>query len=311
MKETPLFGRLAALSDPIRARLLAVLERHELTVGELHRALQLPQSTVSRHLRALADAGWVSSREDGTSNLYRIAASEKDPAARKLWLAVREELAMLTAVQRDAERVRGVLAARHTTSQKFFASSAGQWDRLRAELFGDRTELFALLGLLDASWTVADLGCGTGQLVEALAPFVKRVIAIDESSAMLRAAKSRLAAHSHVEWRQGSLESLPLATREADVAVLSLVLHYIADPAAVLSSVRQALAPKGRLLILDMLPHDRADLRDRMGHAWQGFGEPQLKSWAAEAGFKSCRFAPIPPAPTAKGPGLFVASLSL
>ena len=309
MKATPLFGRLAALSDPIRARLLAVLERHELTVGELHRALQLPQSTVSRHLRALADAGWVSSREDGTSNLYRIAAPEKDPAARKLWLAVREELAVLTAVQRDAERVRSVLAVRHTTSQKFFASSAGQWDRLRAELFGDRTELFALLGLLDKSWTVADLGSGTGQLVEALAPFVKRVIAIDESPAMLRAAKSRLASYGNVELRHGSLESLPLANREVDVAVLSLVLHYITDPAALFTSIRHALAPKGRLLILDMLPHDRADLRDRMGHAWQGFSELQLKSWATDAGFKSCRFAAVPSMPSAKGPGLFVAAL--
>ena len=311
MKGTPLFGRLAALSDPIRARLLAALERHELTVGELHRALQLPQSTVSRHLRALADAGWVSSREDGTSNLYRIAASEKDPAARKLWLAVREELSGLAAVQRDADRVRGVLAARHTTSQKFFASSAGQWDKLRAELFGDRAELFALLGLLDANWTVADLGCGTGQLAEALAPFVKQVIAIDESSAMLRAAKSRLAEHDNVELRQGTLESLPLANAEVDVAVLSLVLHYISEPAALLASIRKTLAPKGRLLILDMLPHDRADLRDQMGHAWQGFGESQLKAWSTEAGFASCRFAPIPPMPSAKGPGLFVASLSV
>lgn len=309
MKASPLFGRLAALSDPIRARLLVALERHELTVGELHRALQLPQSTVSRHLRALADAGWVSSREDGTSNLYRIAASEKDPAARKLWLAVREELSALPAVHRDAERVRGVLAARHTTSQKFFASSAGQWDRLRAELFGDRAELFALLGLLDASWTVADLGCGTGQLVEAIAPFVTKVIAIDESSAMLRAARARLASNANVELRQGTLESLPLSAGEANVAILSLVLHYITEPATLLTRVRKSLAPKGRLLVLDMLPHDRADLRDRMGHTWQGFSESQLKSWASEAGFSSCRFAAIPPKADAKGPGLFAASL--
>ena len=269
--------------------------------------MQLPQSTVSRHLRALADAGWVSSREDGTSNLYRIAASEKHPAARKLWLAVREELAALPAVHRDAERVRGVLAARHTTSQKFFASSAGQWDRLRSELFGDRAELFALLGLLDASWTVADLGCGTGHLVEAIAPFVKRVIAVDESAAMLRAAKLRLASQHNVELRQSALESLPLATGEVDVAVLSLVLHYIAEPAALLGAIRLSLAPNGHLLILDMLLHDRAELRDRMGHAWQGFSESQLKSWSEESGFVSCRFAAIPPAPDSTGPGMFAA----
>jgi len=311
MKRAQVFGRLAALSDPIRARLLAALERHELTVGELHRALQLPQSTVSRHLRALADAGWVASREDGTSNLYRIMASDKDAAARKLWLAVRDELGALATVQRDAERVQGVIAARHTTSQRFFASSAGQWDRLRAELFGDRAELFALLGLLDRSWTVADLGCGTGQLAEALAPFVRRVIAVDEASAMLRAARARLAAHENVEFRQGSLESLPLEPGEVNVAVLSLVLHYITEPPALLSAVRRALAPGGRLLVLDMRPHDRADLRDDMGHAWQGFSEAQMKGWAKDAGFASCRVAPLPPQPSAKGPALFVAAFSL
>lgn len=310
MKAPALFGRLAALSDPIRARLLAALERHELTVGELHRALQLPQSTVSRHLRALADAGWVASREDGTSNLYRISIGDGDAAARRLWHAVRDELGAMTAVKRDAERIRGVLAARHTTSQRFFASSAGQWDRLRSELFGERAELFALLGVLQPTWTVADLGCGTGQFTDAVAPFVRRVIAVDESPAMLRTARTRLAARTNVEFRQATLEALPLAPGEADLAVLSLVLHYIADPARLLASVRNGLAPGGRLVVLDMLPHDRADLRDRMGHAWQGFGEPQLQGWAEDAGYASYRLAPLPTHPDAKGPGLFVAVFS-
>jgi ubiquinone/menaquinone biosynthesis C-methylase UbiE/DNA-binding MarR family transcriptional regulator len=307
MKRSPLFGRLAALSDPIRARLLVTLERHELTVGELNRALQLPQSTVSRHLRALADAGWVASREDGTSNLYRMA-SEKDAATKRLWNAVREEAAAIPGAQRDAERVRGVLAARHTTSQKFFASGAGQWDRLRAELVGERAELLSLLGLLDPTWTVADLGCGTGQLVEALAPFVTRVIGIDESPVMLRAAKTRLASHKNVELRQGALESLPLESKEADCAILSLVLQYIAEPSSLLGAVHRSLKPGGRLLILDMRAHDRADLRERMGHAWQGFSTEQIDDWAADAGFSKSSFAALPAHPSATGPGLFVAA---
>lgn len=311
MKRSPLFGRLAALSDPIRARLLAALERHELTVGELRRALQLPQSTVSRHLRALADAGWVASREDGTSNLYRLASWEKDAGARKLWSAVREEVAALPGAQRDGERVRGVLAERHAASQKFFATGAGQWDRLRTELVGDRAELLALLGLLDRSWTVADLGCGTGQLADALAPFVARVIAVDESAAMLRAARARLGARKNVEIRQGPLEQLPLKPGEADCAILSLVLQYISEPVAVLGVVRRALRPGGRLLVLDMLAHDRADLRERMGHAWLGFTEAQLTNWGREAGYSSVRFAAVPPHPSATAPGLFVAALTM
>jgi ubiquinone/menaquinone biosynthesis C-methylase UbiE/DNA-binding transcriptional ArsR family regulator len=308
MKRQPLFDRLAALSDPIRARLLATLERHELTVGELHRALQLPQSTVSRHLRALGDAGWVTSREDGTSNLYRMASWEKDGAAKKLWTAVRDEVASLSGAQRDADRVRSVLAARHTTSQKFFASSAGQWDLLRTELVGDRAELLSLLGLLDRTWTVADLGCGTGQLAESLAPFVGRVIAIDESPAMLRAAKTRLGSRKNVVFRQGALESLPLEANEIDCAILSLVLQYISEPVELLRSVRKALKPGGRLVILDMRSHDRADLRERMGHAWQGFTESQVSDWAADAGFSATHFSALPAHPSAKGPGLFVAA---
>jgi ubiquinone/menaquinone biosynthesis C-methylase UbiE len=309
MKHNPVFDRLTALADPIRARLLLVLERHELTVSELRAALQLPQSTVSRHLRALADAGWVASREDGTSNRYRMAARELDAGARRLWQSVRDEVGAMATAARDAERVRSVMAARHSTSQRFFASSAAQWDKLRAELFGARTELFALLGLLDARWTVGDLGCGTGQLAEAMAPFVKRVIAVDESPAMLRASRARLASRPNVEVREGTIESLPVDGGELDVAILSLVLQYVTEPALALAGIHRALAKPARVLIVDMMPHDRADYRQTMGHVWLGFGEEQLARWSDEAGFKSCRFAALPAPVHSKGPTLFSAVL--
>ncbi|MFM8779944.1 MAG: ArsR/SmtB family transcription factor [Gemmatimonadota bacterium] len=160
MKKTLLHDRLSALADPIRTRILLVLERHELTVSELRTVLQLPQSTVSRHLKVLADAEWVGAREDGTSNRYRLDAKGLDAGSKKLWSAVRVEAELLPAARRDAERVAGVLADRHTRSQAFFASSAAQWDRLRTEMFGARTELFALLGLLDPATRFGDLGCG-------------------------------------------------------------------------------------------------------------------------------------------------------
>ena len=310
MKRTRVFDRLTALADPIRARLLLVLERHELTVGELRAALQLPQSTVSRHLRALADAGWVVSREDGTSNRYRMPARELAAAAKRMWQSVRDEFSTVATAARDAERVRAVLADRHSTSQQFFASSAAQWDKLRAELFGTRTELYALLGLLDPALVVGDLGCGTGQLAEALAPFVGRVVAVDESPAMLRAARARLAGSANVEVRQGTLESLPVEAGELDVAILSLVLHYVAEPAHALAGIKRALGADGRALIVDMLPHDRAELRETMGHVWLGVGAEQLRQWATEAGFTHCTVHALPPAPNAKGPSLFAATLS-
>lgn len=310
MKRPPLHDRLSALADPIRTRLLLVLERHELTVSELRAVLQLPQSTVSRHLKVLADAGWVAAREDGTSNRYRHDGKTLEAGSRRLWASVREEAQGVSAAKRDAERVRGVLADRHTRSQAFFASSAGQWDRVRSELFGARTELFALVGLFDPASTVGDLGCGTGQLAEVIAPFVSQVIAVDESPAMLKAARQRMATSTNVDIREGSLEALPIDDATLDVAVLSLVLHYVAEPVAALADVRRTLRPAGgRLLLVDMLPHDRAEYRQTMGHVWLGFDAEQLKQWATEAGFTSVRYHALPAAPQAKGPTLFTAVL--
>ncbi|MEX2182339.1 MAG: metalloregulator ArsR/SmtB family transcription factor [Gemmatimonadaceae bacterium] len=312
MKRPALFDRLSALADPIRSRLLLVLERHELTVSELKAVLQLPQSTVSRHLKVLTDAGWLTSREDGTSNRYRLEARGLDVASRRLWTAVREEAEAHSAARRDTLRVKGVLAERHTRSQAFFAGSAAQWDRLRAELFGTRTELFALLGLLDASHVVGDLGCGTGQLAEAVAPFVGRVIAIDESAAMLKAARARFGALPNVELRQGAVEALPIDDATLDIAVLSLVLHFVADPAAVLTEVRRTLRPDGgRLLLVDMLPHDHAEFKQTMGHVWLGFDAEQVAQWGAAAGFRSVRQHALPAAPASKGPTLFTAVLQV
>jgi ArsR family transcriptional regulator len=314
MKRTPLFDRLSALADPIRSRLLLLLERHELTVSELRAVLQLPQSTVSRHLKVLADAGWLSSREDGTSNRYRLDVRSLDAAARRLWGSVRDEAESVPAAARDAQRVKGVLADRHTRSQEFFASSAAQWDRVRAELFGTRTELFALVGLLDPTHRVGDLGCGTGQLAEVMAPFVASVIAVDESPAMLKAARSRLGALPNVELRSGSVESLPIDDGALDVAVLSLVLHFVAEPAAALAEIRRTLTARpagGRLLLVDMQPHDHAEYRQTMGHVWLGFDAEQVRRWGEEAGFSSVRQQALPAAPQAKGPSLFAAVLQV
>jgi len=312
MKRTPLFDRLSALSDPIRSRLLLLLERHELTVTELRSVLQLPQSTVSRHLKVLAGSGLIGLRGDGTSNRYRFDVKATDANVRRLWAAVREEAEALPAARRDAQRVKGVLAERHTRSQAFFASSAAQWDRVRAELFGARTELFALAGLLDRDHVVGDLGCGTGQLTEVIASFVGRVIAIDESAAMLKAARARLGTVGNVELREGSLEALPLTDGALNVAVLSLVLHYVADPAAALAEVRRTLtAPGGRLLLVDMAPHDHDEYRQTMGHVWLGFDASQISDWGTRAGFSSVRYHTLPAAPHAKGPTLFTAVLQV
>jgi ArsR family transcriptional regulator len=220
---------------------------------------------------------------------------------------VRDEVMHTNAADQDARRTQAVLAERSTRSQQFFSTSAGQWDRMRLELFGRRADI-ALLGLLDDHWTVADLGCGTGAVTQSLAPFVERVIAVDESNAMLSAAKKRLVGVSNVDIRNGRLESLPIGDGEIDVGLLFLVLHYAADPARVIAEAARVLKPGGRLLILDMMPHDRQDLRQTMGHLWQGFDGTTLDGWMQSAGLENFRYNALTPDPEAKGPTLFAAS---
>jgi ArsR family transcriptional regulator len=303
----PIFDRLTALADPTRSRLLLLLDRHELTVGELCAALQLPQSTVSRHLKTLADEGWVTARAEGTSRRYAMPGSALDPSARRLWHLVREQVGATPSARHDLTRAERVLHERRTTSQAFFSTRAGQWDKVRAELYGSRADLSPLAALLDPSWIVADLGSGTGQTAAVLAPFVGRVIAVDESSAMLAAARRRLEQHDNVELRTGRLEDLPIDDVTADVAILSLVLHFVVDPAAVIAEAARVLRPGGRLLVVDMLPHERDEYRTGMGHLWLGFHEQQISAWLEDAGFTGIRVAALPPDPQAKGPGLFTA----
>jgi ArsR family transcriptional regulator len=305
---TAVLDRLGALADEIRSRILLLLDRHELAVGELCSVLQLPQSTVSRHLKVLGDGGWVVARAEGPSRRYTLAP-QLEPEARRLWQVVRSQLADGPAAAQDAERLRSVLAERRTRSQEFFSASAAQWDALRAELFGQRADLLALPGLLDEDWTVGDLGCGTGQVAAALAPFVRGVIAVDQSRAMLAAARVRLKGMDNVELRSGDLEELPIEDRALDAAVLLLVLHYVVDPPRALAEARRVLKPGGRLLVMDMTPHAREEYRQTMGHVWQGFDAEQIGAWAAEAGLERVRYRSLPPDAQAKGPGLFAATM--
>jgi len=303
-----LLSWMASLADPTRLRLLHLLERHELGVVELCEVLQLPQSSVSRHLKVLVDQGWVEGRAQGTNRLYRTAEGERDTAARKLWLLARDQTGSWPTVQQDRLRLTRRLAEREPAAQAFFAGAAGRWDKLRGDLYGQAFSREALFALLPAEWVVADLGCGTGQTAMALAPHVRRVIGVDQSSAMLRAARKRSAGLANVELRQGSLEALPLEDGSVDAALLLLALTYVSNPGRALDEMLRVLRPGGRAVIVDLLCHDREEFRRQMGQQSLGFAPEALSRLVAQAGLQAVSCRTLSPEPEAKGPALLLAS---
>ena len=298
---------MATLADGLRCRMLLLLERHELTVSELCSVLQLPQSTVSRHLKTLSDAAWITSRRDGTSRYYSMSLPDLDAAAQRLWPLIREQVATTLDADHDERRLNNVLTRRRSKSEEFFSSASGQWDRLREEFFGRAFHLHALLSLLESEAVAGDLGCGTGQLTELIAPHVKQVIAVDGSADMLQAARRRLRDYDNVDVRLGNLETLPIDHEQLDIAMLGLVLHHVPNPAVVINESARVLRQRGRVLIIDMLPHDRAEYQQQMGHVWLGFPESQIRKMLTTAGFDNVRIHALPVDENARGPALFAA----
>lgn len=305
---TALLGRLDSLADPVRLRLVRLLERHELAVADLCDVLQLPQSTVSRHLKILADQHWLRSRREATAHLYHMGLEELDPHAKRLWILAREQTDAWPTVAQDDLRLTRLLRDKQQESQTFFATAAAQWDKLRSELYGQSFSLSAALALIPPDFVVADLGCGTGPLAAQLAPHVKQVIAVDNSPAMLKAAKQRTTDLPNVDLRRGDLESLPIDAGTCDAALMVLSLTYVPDPTAVLHEMARILKPGGRGIVVDLLPHARDDFRRQYGQLHLGFSTDDLARLLAACGLAAPSARPLPPDPNTKGPALFLAT---
>lgn len=300
-----------SLADPTRLRLLSLLQEHELGVVELCEVLQMPQSTVSRHLKILADRGWIYARHRGTANLYRMHEAELDPAAVQLWQISRSQTESWAQLAHDRLRLAESLSRRRDAS--FFARTADRWETLRRDLYGSAFLLHALTTLLPRDLDVIDLGCGTGELVATLAPHVRRVVGVDNSQAMLESAQRRLGQRNVAPPRanllQANLDAVPLPSTSFDAALLLLVLTYVERPQDVIAEVARLLRPGGRAVVVTLLRHDRDDFRREMHQLWAGFAPVDLSTLAKNAGLTVDACHPLVPEPRAKGPALLYALL--
>lgn len=272
-----------ALGDETRARLVNVLLRHELNVGEIVQVLGMGQSRVSRHLKILVDCGLLEMRREGLWSFYRAA---EDGEGRRFLAAVLPALSGEEAPARDLEEAAAVVAERATATRRFFDTIAPDWDRLQKDLLGGLDLAAEIARRVPRNATVADLGCGTGELLAALAPKAGRVIGVDNSPRMLDLAARRFRGQPGISLRIGELAHLPLRDWEADCAVLSMVLHHLSEPREALAEAARVLKLDGRLLVADFDEHAEEDLRASYGDHRLGFNPETLGQWLAQARFE-------------------------
>lgn len=303
-----------AMADKTRQRIMQLVARQELSVSELVDCLRQPQSTVSRHLRVLREAGLILDRREATTVMYAAPEMtgvngdepQADPGpvrhgrpvnlANGLQTRLLEWISEQEMPKPTARRLEQVLNNRQSRSTEFFSNIGHRWDQLRLEAFGGGFHLEALSALLPSEWVVADIGTGTGYMLPVLAGAFRKVIAVDPVPGMLDAARRRCqgAQISNVVFRQGDLGRLPIQEKHVDLAVSALVLHHVPSPEDALSELFRIVKPGGRLLIIEQRAHQIEAFHELMQDRWWGFEPSKLAVAVTAVGFRQVGHRPLP-----------------
>ena len=284
---------LRALSDPTRLRIIALLEREELSVNELQEITRMGQSRISTHLGLLQDARLLQSRREGKRTFYKLNPDADGMAGEFIQLAIRGARE-LPEYKGDQINLKRILARRNEQAQVYFNQVAGRFDRSYGP--GRSWQAFGhLLLRILPPLVVADLGSGEGLLSELLARRAKKVIAVDNSEKMVAfgANKAKKNGLKNLEFRLGDLENPPIEPGSVDLVILSQALHHAADPALAIQSAHQILRPGGQLWLLDLMKHKFERAHELYGDRWLGFAESDLHHWLEAAGFKKIEISVV------------------
>ncbi len=289
----PLLAALRACAEPTRLRLLALAARGSFCVVEFTEILGQSQPRLSRHLKLLCDAGVMERVREGANVWFTVASGST--LVRDLLARLPDDDPVLLADRRGSVRV---LAERARIASESFRKSGAEWDEAQALGLPAAAVEASLLSLLPEDvGRVLDIGTGTGQLLEALAPRMITGLGVDASRAMLALARTRLSKPglAHCAVRQADMYRLPLAGGY-DVVVLQMVLHYAEDPAAALAEATRVLAPDGRLIVVELAAHGRAEVAERLAHRWPGFTDNAMQDLLLGCGLQPAAPLCIPAA---------------
>ena len=289
----PVLKSLRALSDATRLRIVALLEKGELSVHELQEITRLGQSRISTHLGLLQDSGLVQSRREGKRTFYKLNEESDESVAEFLKLAF-QGAGELPEYTGDQINLRRVLKRRQDQAQVYFDQVAGRFDRVYGP--GRSWQGFGhLLLRIVPPLVVADLGSGEGLLSELLARRCKKVIAVDNSEKIVAfgAAKARKNGLKNLEFRLGDLQNPPIQAASIDLVILSQALHHAEDPSAAVTAAHRLLRARGQILVLDLLKHYFEKARDTYGDRWLGFAESDLHRWLEGAGFRKIEISVV------------------
>src|SRR5687768_15648038 len=277
-----------ALADPMRLRVLAAVSEEELTVGEVQEVVASVQSSVSRNLAILREAGFIQDRKEGTNVYFSVRRDMPEPA-QELFKSLRARIGDLPEAKRDRVRLEQCRRRRLSRSRNYFETVAGDWEKIRKSYFDDRVTSLAIEKLLPRNLVLADIGCGTGSLTFELARFARKVIGIDLSQEMLRRAKivARERELDNVEFRQGDALDLPLGSRSVDAAFCVMVLHFLPDPERAIAGLCRIARPGGSVILVDVVEHKQEWMREQMAHQWLGFNRDSIEKWFHNAGAES------------------------
>src|SRR5579872_1739482 len=284
---------LRALSDPTRMRIVALLERNELSVNELQEITRMGQSRISTHLGLLQESGLLESRREGKRTFYKVAAHADATTREFIQLAVRGATE-LPDHGADESNLKRILIRRTQQAQLYFNQVAGRFDRSYGP--GRSWQAFGQLLLrVLPPLVVADLGAGEGLLSELLARRAKHVIAVDNSERIVAfgANKAKKNKIKNLEFRLGDLENPPIEPASVDLVILSQALHHAADPGRAIQSAHKLLRAGGQLLVLDLLKHNFEQAHELYGDRWLGFAESDLHHWLEAAGFKKIEISVV------------------